>query len=142
MGSEGHDLATRFGHSIVDPVPSLFTFKINDPLLIELAGISFSKVQARLKLENQRPDLSNLEQIGPMLVTHWGLSGPVILRLSAWGARHLFTSEYKGLLIVDFIPDINIEAAKSLLRQHKLQFSVTTSYVFHSFCSLCFLFLV
>ncbi|KFK33153.1 hypothetical protein AALP_AA6G337600 [Arabis alpina] len=120
---QGYSLATQFGHSIVDPVPSLFTFKINDPLLIELAGISFSKVQAKLKLENTRPDLSNLSQIGPMLVTHWGLSGPVILRLSAWGARHLFTSEYKGDLIVDFIPDINIETAKSVLKQHKLQFS-------------------
>ncbi|CAN8233138.1 unnamed protein product [Cochlearia groenlandica] len=120
---QGHSLATQFGHSIVDPVPSLFTFKINDPLLAELAGISFSKVQAKLKLDIPHPDLSNLLQVGPMLVTHWGLSGPVILRLSAWGARHLFTSEYKGHLIVDFIPDINIEAAKSMLKQHKLQFS-------------------
>ncbi|XP_010450753.1 PREDICTED: uncharacterized protein LOC104732859 [Camelina sativa] len=120
---QGHSLATRFGHSIVDPVPSLFTFKINDPLLTELAGISFSKVQARLKLDHPLPDLSNLVQIGPMLVTHWGLSGPVILRLSAWGARHLFSSKYKGHLIVDFIPDINIETAKSVLKQHKQQFS-------------------
>ncbi|CAH2079944.1 unnamed protein product [Thlaspi arvense] len=120
---QGHVLATQFGHSIVDPVPSLFTFKINDPSLAALAGISFSKVQAKLKLENPQRDLSKLVQSGPMLVTHWGLSGPVILRLSAWGARHLFSSEYKGILIVDFIPDFNIEAAKSLLKQHKLQFS-------------------
>ncbi|EOA15741.1 hypothetical protein CARUB_v10006768mg [Capsella rubella] len=120
---QGHSLATKFGHSIVDPVPSLFTFKINDPLLTELAGISFSKVQAKLTFDNPCPDLSNLVQIGPMLVTHWGLSGPVILRLSAWGARHLFSSKYKGHLIVDFIPDINIETAKSVLKQHKQQFS-------------------
>lgn len=98
-------------------------------LFISLAQISFSKVQAKLKLDNPRPDLSKLVQvcislplvipnfvlttinmrigcklvlffsfkIGPMLVTHWGLSGPVILRLSAWGARYLFSSEYKGL---------------------------------------------
>ncbi|KAG7611277.1 3-Dehydro-bile acid delta4-6-reductase-like [Arabidopsis suecica] len=128
---KGHSLATKFGHSIVDPVPSLFTFKINDPLLTELAGISFSKVQAKLKLDNPCPDLSNLVQIGPMLVTHWGLSGPVILRLSAWGARYLFSSKYKGHLIVDFIPDINIETAKSVLKEHKLQFSkhkVSNSY--------------
>ncbi|CAH2071233.1 unnamed protein product, partial [Thlaspi arvense] len=45
--------------------------------------------------------------------SHWGLSGPVILRLSPWGAPHLFSSEYKAILIVDFILDINIEAAKS-----------------------------
>ncbi|CAN8289036.1 unnamed protein product [Cochlearia groenlandica] len=58
-----------------------------------------------------------------MLVTHWGLSGPVILRLFAWGEHHLFSSEYKGHLIVDFIPDINIERTKLMLKQHKLQFS-------------------
>jgi predicted flavoprotein YhiN len=170
---KGHSLATKFGHSIVDPVPSLFTFKINDPLLTELAGISFSKVQAKLKLDNPCPDLSNLVQvcifsplailtlfkilyhkekfiyitlfsvkIGPMLVTHWGLSGPVILRLSAWGARYLFSSKYKGHLIVDFIPDINIETAKSVLKEHKLQFSVTTFHTFTLFvlfvsCLVC-----
>lgn len=86
---QGHSLATQFGHSIVDPVPSLFTFKINDPLLAELAGviflcfytfkmyhellyltlflslaqISFSKVQAKLKLEHPRSDMSKLVQV-------------------------------------------------------------------------------
>ncbi|XP_042498285.1 uncharacterized protein YtfP isoform X5 [Macadamia integrifolia] len=96
---QGYTLATQLGHSIVDPVPSLFTFKIEDAQLAELAGV------------------------GPMLITHWGLSGPVILRLSAWGARDLFSSAYEGILFVDFIPDLHLENAKSILFQHKDQFA-------------------
>ncbi|XP_010528311.1 PREDICTED: uncharacterized protein LOC104805441 [Tarenaya hassleriana] len=119
---QGYSLAAHLGHSIVDPVPSLFTFKVNDPLLVELAGVSFSKVQAKLKLEVAGSNVPSLTQVGPMLITHWGLSGPVILRLSAWGARHLFNTDYKGLLIVDFMPDFNVEDVKSIIRQHKQQF--------------------
>ncbi|XVE59842.1 hypothetical protein DITRI_Ditri05aG0079300 [Diplodiscus trichospermus] len=95
---QGHSLAVQLGHSIVEPVPSLFTFKIEDAQLTELSGV------------------------GPMLVTHWGLSGPAVLRLSAWGARHLYSSGYKGKLIVDFVPDLHIEDLKSVLRQHKNRF--------------------
>ncbi|CAN1272322.1 Uncharacterized protein YtfP [Linum perenne] len=95
---QGYDIAVQLGHSIIDGVPSLFTFKIKDPLLSELSGV------------------------GPMLVTHWGLSGPVILRLSAWGARDLFKAGYKALLMVDFVPDLHIEDMKSLLNQQKQKF--------------------
>ncbi|KAJ8438121.1 hypothetical protein Cgig2_015378 [Carnegiea gigantea] len=95
---EGYSLAGQLGHSIVDTVPSLFTFKINDPDLTELSGV------------------------GPMLVTHWGLSGPVILRLSAWGARDLHSSGYKGTLIVDFTPDLHKEEVKAVLLNHKKKF--------------------
>ncbi|CAN1272319.1 Uncharacterized protein YtfP [Linum perenne] len=97
---QGYDIAVQLGHSIIDGVPSLFTFKIKDPLLSELSGV------------------------GPMLVTHWGLSGPVILRLSAWGARDLFKAGYKALLMVDFVPDLHIEDMKSLLNQQKQKFIV------------------
>ncbi|KAF2316225.1 hypothetical protein GH714_041566 [Hevea brasiliensis] len=120
---KGYSLATQLGHSIVDPVPSLFTFKIEDSLLAELSGVTFPKVEAKLKLENVQRNIPYLKQVGPMLVTHWGLSGPVILRLSAWGARDLFTSGYKGMLIVDFIPDLHIEDIKSILSQHKNKFA-------------------
>ncbi|PPS14445.1 hypothetical protein GOBAR_AA06096 [Gossypium barbadense] len=95
---QGHNLAVQLGHSIVDPVPSLFTFKIEDAQLVELSGV------------------------GPMLVTHWGLSGPAILRLSAWGARYLYSSGYKGKLSVDFVPDLHVEDLKSMLSQQKNRF--------------------
>lgn len=119
---QGYDLATQFGHSIIKPVPSLFTFKIDDIQLTELSGITFPKVKASLKLESLKKNIPQLTQVGPMLVTHWGLSGPVILRLSAWGARDLSDSKYKGTLLVDFSPDIPNEDLKSLLSQHKKQF--------------------
>ena len=71
------------GHQLESPVPSLFTFNIPDPRLQDLAGISVDHVRLRL------PDAgkSLKEQTGPLLITHWGLSGPAVLKLSAWGAR-------------------------------------------------------
>ncbi|KAM6549960.1 hypothetical protein CsatB_021636 [Cannabis sativa] len=119
--SQGFSLASQLGHSIIDPVPSLFTFKTVDPQLAELSGVTFSKVKAKLILESVKRNIQQFTQVGPMLVTHWGLSGPVILRLSAWGARDLFSSCYKGTVTVDFIPDLHIEAVKSMLSRHKLQ---------------------
>ncbi|KAI3970625.1 hypothetical protein MKX01_024272 [Papaver californicum] len=115
---QGYNLATQLGHSIVDPVPSLFTFKIEDKQLAELSGITFPKVKVKLKLENLRRNIPEYTQVGPMLVTHRGLSGPAILRLSAWGARELFRT-----LSVDFIPDTHIEEAKSILLRHKVHFA-------------------
>ncbi|XP_057447567.1 uncharacterized protein LOC130739323 [Lotus japonicus] len=120
---QGYTLASQLGHSIVDPVPSLLTFKIEDLRLRELSGVTFPKVKVRLKLDSIQRNIPELAQVGPMLVTHWGLSGPAILRLSAWGARYLFSSGYKGRLIVDFVPDLHLESLKSLLTHHKHQFA-------------------
>ncbi|KAL6497502.1 hypothetical protein OROHE_027131 [Orobanche hederae] len=119
---QGYNLAAQLGHSIVKPVPSLFTFKIDDFQLVELSGVTFPKVRAKLKLETVQKSTPELTQVGPMLVTHWGFSGPVILRLSAWGARDLSDTNYKGSLLVDFVPDVHIEEVKSLLIQHKNKF--------------------
>ncbi|XP_028552555.1 uncharacterized protein LOC110095510 isoform X2 [Dendrobium catenatum] len=116
---QGYQLAVQLGHSIVQPMPSIFTFKIEDTKLQSLSGITLPKVKARLKLENIYKNQPEYTQVGPMLVTHWGLSGPVILRLSAWGARDLFLTEYKGFLYIDFIPDIHVEDLKVILSQHR-----------------------
>ncbi|CAM8943635.1 unnamed protein product [Rhodiola kirilowii] len=112
---QGHKIAEQLGHSIIDPVPSLFTFKVADSQLAELSGVTFPKVKAKLQLQDMKRNIPQLTQVGPMLVTHWGLSGPVILRLSAWGARNLFETEYRSNLIVDFSPDIHLEDLKALL---------------------------
>ncbi|CAA3005819.1 uncharacterized protein LOC111400826 isoform X1 [Olea europaea var. sylvestris] len=120
---QGYHLAAQLGHSILTPVPSLFTFKIDDLQLAELSGVTFPKVRAKLKLANVQKNIPYLTQVGPMLVTHWGFSGPVILRLSAWGARHLSDSCYRGTLLVDFVPDLHIEDVKSVLIQHKNHFA-------------------
>lgn len=89
------DLMANLGHRIVAPVPSLFTFNIKDPRLEGLPGLSVPN--ARLKVKE-----CDLEASGPLLITHWGLSGPAILRLSAWGARKLADCNYQFTLEVDW----------------------------------------
>lgn len=85
--SAGYQLAASVGHTIVPPVPSLFTFHIDDPTLQALAGVSVPL--ARVSAGEMK-----LVQSGPLLVTHWGLSGPTILKLSAWGARRMADCDY------------------------------------------------
>ncbi|XP_078442289.1 FAD/NAD(P)-binding oxidoreductase family protein [Wolffia australiana] len=116
---QGYAIAIQLGHSIIHPSPSLFTFKIADAKLAELSGIAFSRVKAKLKVQNNNKSIPQFSQDGPMLVTHWGLSGPVILRLSAWGARDLAKSDYKGTVCIDFVPDVHIEDVKRILFRHK-----------------------
>ncbi|KAL6847469.1 hypothetical protein ACP4OV_023322 [Aristida adscensionis] len=118
---QGYSIAQQFGHSIVAPVPSLFTFKIADKRLANLSGVTFPRIKAKLKLDGLKKCVPEFTQTGPMLVTHWGLSGPVVLRLSAWGARELQQCNYQGKLMVDFVPDIHIEDVKRILSKHKEQ---------------------
>lgn len=86
------------GHKVQPPVPSLFTFNIPDSPLKELAGISIPKVHLRL-------DGTALEQQGPLLITHWGFSGPAVLKLSAWGARLLHECAYQAKVFINWLPD-------------------------------------
>ena len=86
----------KLGHLIITPVPSLFTFNIKNEILKDLMGTSFQYVNIEI------PKL-NLEESGSLLITHWGLSGPAILKLSAWGARELAVLKYQFEIIVNFI---------------------------------------
>ena len=86
----------KLGHQIITPVPSLFTFNIKNEILKDLMGTSFQYVDIEI------PKL-NLEESGSLLITHWGLSGPGILKLSAWGARELAALKYQFEIIVNFI---------------------------------------
>jgi predicted Rossmann fold flavoprotein len=106
-------LAVALGHALEPPVPSLFTFHIGDPWLRELAGISVEPVEAGV------PG-TGLSERGPLLLTHWGLSGPTILRLSAWGARLLHEKNYSFPLHINWLPDWNAEklAAEFQSRRH------------------------
>lgn len=96
----------------VAPVPSLFTFNINDPLLKDLPGISFE--QAIVKIKNL-----SLQDSGPLLITHWGLSGPAILKLSAWGARSLAKLNYNFEVIINWTGFSVDETRAELLRFKK-----------------------
>jgi len=90
------------GHRIIEPVPSLFTLNIVHPLLKDLAGVSMENTTVSIKG-------TNISQQGPILITHWGLSGPSILKLSAWGARYLHENSYQAVILVNWI---NIESSE------------------------------
>jgi predicted Rossmann fold flavoprotein len=98
------------GHSIDEPVPSLFTFNIKDPRIEGLAGVS---------VENVTLKMDTIVQRGPLLITHWGLSGPVVLRVSAWGARELHMRKYKARLAVNWLGDYTFERALDVLQKNK-----------------------
>jgi len=113
----GHRLAETLGHTIVPCVPSLFTFKVTDSRLDGLAGISFENV----KLTLTDNDKNQLEQTGGLLITHWGLSGPAVLKLSAWGARMLQRSNYKAELLINLLPDYSADHLYRELLAYKEQ---------------------
>jgi len=97
------------GHQIVEPVPSLFTFNTKDTRLRELSGVSVPV--ARLGIPG-----SKLTAQGPLLVTHWGLSGPAILRLSAWGAHYLHELDYRFALEINWLGNITAPEASTQLQ--------------------------
>lgn len=96
----GVSLVEQLGIRLVPPVPSLFTFQINAPLLKDLQGVSFSSVHIKLKVGTP---VHEFIQEGPCLITHWGLSGPAILKLSAFAARELHQSEYQADLQINWV---------------------------------------
>ncbi len=106
--ASAYRLAAGLGHTIVPPVPSLFTFAIRDARLEGLMGISTPEVDLVLKVPWQGRE-KKLTASGPLLITHWGLSGPAVLRLSAWGARLLAESSYQARLQVNWLPQFNGE---------------------------------
>lgn len=95
------ELLQDLGHTIIPPVPSLFTFNIKDFRIKDLMGVA---TNAAVKVKN-----SKLNAIGPLLITHWGMSGPGILRLSAWGARELAEKKYHFAIQVNWIPGYSFD---------------------------------
>ena len=112
----GYQIARELGHTIEPPVPSLFTFNIIDKHLKELAGISVNPVQLKLSVHK-----NTLEQTAPLLITHWGLSGPAVLKLSAWGARVLHDSKYQASLLINWQPQYKSDQLRSQLLQAKTE---------------------
>lgn len=114
---QGYRWVKDFGHTIESPVPSLFTFTIPDSRLQDLAGVSVDEVC--LRLADAPPTLK--EQTGPLLITHWGLSGPAVLKLSAWGARFLHEQHYQTPLLINWLPQYNQDSLRQLLLEVKSQ---------------------
>lgn len=91
---------TQFGHHIVSPVPSLFTFNTVDKKITTLMGVVVDKASIQWRGNK------NIE-IGPLLITHWGISGPAAIKLSAWCAREMAEANYEGVIIINWVPIFN-----------------------------------
>lgn len=106
----GAKLAASLGHELQPPTPSLFTFKVKDPRLEGLLGLSVEPAEVSIQQ-------SKLRSEGPVLITHWGLSGPGILKISAWGARELAERDYRFDISVNWLPD---EDAAAVIAEKRL----------------------
>jgi predicted Rossmann fold flavoprotein len=104
----------ELGHAIEEPVPSLFTFNMPGHSITQLMGVSVEK--ARVKIID-----SKLEEEGPLLITHWGMSGPSILRLSAWGARELKTRNWQFKIMVNWLPQITEQNLRERFQQYRFE---------------------
>jgi predicted Rossmann fold flavoprotein len=111
----GYRWAKQLGHTIEPIVPSLFTLKITDPRLADLAGVAVKMATVSLVGDKK------LTQTGPVLITHWGLSGPATLKLSAWAARFLHDQGYRGQLLVNWLPEITADKLRSQVLAVKTQ---------------------
>ena len=114
------EMLQTFGHAVVSPVPSLFTFNIKDSRIKELPGVA---AQVTVKVKDTK-----LSSTGPLLITHWGMSGPAILKLSAWGARILHDKNYQFTIFVNWLNDedtADVEKKLKNLKQEHAKKSVS-----------------
>jgi len=108
------DWLKELGHSIEEPVPSLFTFNLPNHPITKLMGVSVEKT--RVKIIGTK-----LEETGPLLITHWGLSGPAVLRLSAWGARELKIKNYELRIIINWLTEYNEENLRKRFQELRIE---------------------
>lgn len=112
---EAYNFISALGHTIISPNPSLFTFNLPNNDILQLQGL-VSNVE--VKIEGTK-----LVEQGSLLITHWGMSGPAILKLSAWGARILHEKNYNFQFSVNWLPKHSIESVIDLLNSYKIDFS-------------------
>ena len=105
------EMLQNFGHAVISPVPSLFTFNIKDSRIKELPGVA-AHVTVTVKD-------TKLTSTGPLLITHWGMSGPAILKLSAWGARILHEKNYQFTIFVNWLNDEETTDVEKKLKELK-----------------------
>jgi len=123
----GYKIASTLGHKIIKPVPSLFTFEISDSRLKGLEGVSTQNAEVKLVVSSDESKKEFLTK-GPVLITHWGLSGPAIIKLSSLAARELYNSNYKAKLIISWVRSELKEKMKSNLDLHRVKHAKKTVY--------------
>lgn len=114
-GAEARQTVSDAEHDFTAPVPSLFTFHIDDPRLDDLQGVSVPDGTAKAAGQVTR---------GPILITHWGLSGPAILKLSAWAARELAACDYRFPLTLNWTGNLKAEEVRTILTNERSQHSI------------------
>lgn len=108
--SNKYDWLRDLGHTIAEPVPSLFTFNFRHKIFEDLAGISVPDASVVIKGTNFRHE-------GPILITHWGLSGPAVLKTSAWAARYLYQQDYRFVIKVNWLHPKTQQEVREVLNQ-------------------------
>ncbi|HEX8334178.1 MAG TPA: NAD(P)/FAD-dependent oxidoreductase [Segetibacter sp.] len=112
------DWLTSLSHTIEPPVPSLFTFNMPANAITSLMGVSVENTSVKVVG-------TKLSDSGPLLITHWGLSGPAILKLSAWGARELADKNYHFKILVNWVPQYNEQSLRDIWQQKRNEISAT-----------------
>lgn len=110
------ELAAQLGHTILPPVPALFTLRCQDPLIRDLAGIACPAT-----VTIHAPDGALHQASGPLLITHWGFSGPAVLKASSWAARDLAAGKWQGQLAINWLPQHSEQSLREHLRQRRQQ---------------------
>jgi hypothetical protein len=110
--SAGYDWIRRLGHRIVEPVPSLFTFNMPDNPVTRLQGVSVPSVRASIRG-------TGVTSEGPLLITHWGMSGPAILKLSALAARELAAKNWQFVVAINWLPTYHEQRFKEKLQEYR-----------------------
>ena len=119
------NLLENLGHTVEPAVPSLFTFNINDARIKDLPGIS---TPAEIQIVGEK-----LSGEGPLLITHWGMSGPAILKLSAWGARELHHLNYQFDIRINWLPGFSSEDILDQLKELKFEHAKQQTFKYSQF---------
>lgn len=109
---ESYIFIEKLGHTVADPIPSLFTFNDSQKDFTDLMGVAVSAAEVRIST-------TKFAQQGPVLITHWGLSGPAVIKLSAWAADYLHQQHYKFNVLVSWIGPVKEDDVRAQLLQHK-----------------------
>jgi predicted Rossmann fold flavoprotein len=124
--SESYNIIKNLGHNIIEPIPSLFTINLpNDTIKKELQGISVQQALVTVSpfekgvggIENTKTKKSKLSYSGPVLITHWGLSGPAVLKLSAFAAHEFYNTHYNATILVNWIYPTNISETEKEIKE-------------------------
>lgn len=109
---QGYDWMANLQHTLIDPIPSLFTFNDTEKKFNDLMGVAVPSAEVRIAT-------TKFSQAGPVLVTHWGLSGPAVIKLSAWAATYLHEKNYQFTALVSWIGSVKEEALREQLAEQK-----------------------